>query len=111
MSNCKTYPIEATGQFLHDGGATISGFIPTNSNSDAILASVSGWKPGGGSHPTVMLVKRISEGNRYGIWFRLNFVNNAANGTTWITFFQGGQPSWPAFASPTTTLFDAQPWH
>lgn len=111
MSNCKTYAVDASGQFLGDGGATVCGFIPTNSDSDAILASVSGWKPNGGSHPTAMFVKRTVEGNKAGIWFRVNFVNDAPNGRTWITFFQGGQPSWPNAVVPTSTTFDAPPWH
>lgn len=111
MNNCKTYSIDAIGQFLSDGGATVSGFIATGSQSGAILASVSGWQPNGGGHPTVLLTKRSNEGGRDGIWFRLNFVNDVANGKTWITFFQGGQPNWSNTVSSTATVFDGPPWN
>lgn len=111
MSNCKTFRIDASGQFLGDGGASVSGFISTGSVSENVLATISGWQPDGGSHPTVMFVKRVTQSGKAGIWFRVNFVNDAPNGVVWITFFQGGNPAWPTGAMATTTAFNTQPWH
>lgn len=108
----KTFAIDASNpNFVSDGGATISGFIATSSNSEDILATVTGWRPGAGGHPTSMLVKRANQGGKDGIWFRLNFVNDVANGITWICFYQGGNPSFTSGPEPTTVTFDGQPWH
>lgn len=111
VNQSKTYRVEATGQFLADGGATICRFIPTNSDSEDILASVCGWQPGAGSHPTSMFVKRGNQSGQAGIWFRLNFVNDVANGIVWISFYQGGSPAWGVAVQPSTVAFNAQPWH
>ncbi len=111
MSNCKTYQIDTNSTFLSDGGATLAGFIPTGSQSENVLASISGWKPNGGSHPTCLLIKRVDEAGRPGIWFRVNFVNDSANGSVWITVFQSGAPVWPATAQATRIAFNGAPWH
>ncbi|MDP2026649.1 hypothetical protein [Sulfuriferula sp.] len=111
MSNCRTYSVVAQAPNIGDGGATLTGFVATGSDSDVMLATVSGFKPNGGSHPTGMFLKRTVENGISGIWFRLNFVNDAANGTAWITFFQSGRPNWPANVSGTTITFDMPPWH
>lgn len=111
MSNCKTYQIDANNTFLSDGGATLAGFIATGSRNENVLATVSGWKPDGGSHPTCLFVKTVEEGGKAGIWFRANFVNNAPNGSIWITMFQSGAPVWPASAQATRIAFNSAPWH
>ena len=111
MNNCKTYKIDANATFLADGGATLSGFVPTGSDNENVLATVSGWQPGNGSHPTGMFVKPATEGGMTGIWFRLNFVNDAPNGSTWITFFQAGTPNWAASPAATKIGFNGQPYH
>ena len=112
MGNFKTYPIPADNTFVQQGTAVLAGFIATNESSEDILATVSGWQPaGGGSHPTCMFVKRAVQGGVHGIWFRVNFVNDHANGSTWITFYQGGNPQWPAAAGPTNILYNQPPFH
>ena len=111
-TNSKTFTIDASNpKFQSDGGATISGFIETGSTSEDILATVTGWKPGGGQHPTSIMVKRANQGGKDGIWFRLNFVGDVANGITSISFYQGGRPIWNTAPDRATTTFDAPPWH
>jgi len=111
MNNCKTFNIPASSSFLADGGATIAGFVPTGSDSANVIATVSGWHPGGGSHPTCMFVKPLNQNGQAGIWFRVNFVNDYANGQVWITFYQGGSPTWPGEAQPTSIAFNTAPWN
>jgi hypothetical protein len=81
--------------------------VRTDSPSEDILATITGWQPGGGSHPTSMFTKRV-EG---GIWFRVNFVNDSPNGIIWLTFYQGGTPSWAVAPVHTDIAFNQQPWH
>lgn len=110
-SSTKTFAIDASNRaFLGDGGATVCGFVATSSTSEDILATVTGWQPGGANHPASVLVKRANQNGRPGIWFRVNFVDDKANGVVWIALYQGGNP---IFGSPeaTAVTFDGQPWH
>lgn len=107
MNNVKTYAIPADGTLRGDGGATVCGFIRTDAQSEDILATITGWQPGGGSHPTCIFVKRLNNG----IWFRVNFVNDAPNGTIWVTFYQGGNPNWAIAPAQTQVAFNQAPYH
>lgn len=110
MANFKTYAIPANQQFFQQGTAVLAGFIATNETSEDILVSISGWQPQGGSHPTIVFTKRITQGGQPGIWFRINFVSDKANGTTWLTFYQGGNPAWGT-PEATKIEFNNPPWH
>lgn len=112
LAKSTTFAIDAANPaFVADGGATISGFIPTQSDNEDILATITGWRPNGGSHPTVILVKRASQGGKIGVWFRINFANDIANGVVWWTLYQGGNPVYTAGPEATRITFDGQPWH
>lgn len=112
VNNVKTYKIAADGSLAGDGGQTVQGFIRTDSSSEDILATITGFQPSGGSHPVSIFVKRIATANGApGIWFRVNFVNNQPNGAIWVTFYHGGNPNWPVSPVPTTVAFNEAPFH
>ena len=112
MNNVKTYQVAADGTLSGDGGQTVCAFIRTDSVSEDILATITGYQPSGGSHPVSIFVKRATNPNGApGIWFRVNFVNNKPNGIIWITFYQGGNPNWPVSPLPTAIAFNQAPFH
>lgn len=110
MSNFQTYPIPAEKQFYQQGTAVLAGFIATDEQNKDILVSVSGWQPDGGSHATIVMTKTLEQGGHYGIWFRVNFVGDRANGIVWLTFYQGGNPNWGT-PEGTKIEFMDYPWH